>query len=252
MAKLTDISEYLNEFLKTDSINDYSGAHNGIQLQNNGQVQAVVAAVDASEPVIKKAVDAGADLLIVHHGMFWHGVQKVTGAFYRKLKLAMDHNLAIYSSHLPLDVHPSVGNNVLLANALGLTNLTPFGDYKGISLGVKQKVENSFIEILDRAKTLLGQDVHHCAGGRDAAGTVGVVTGGAGSEVQKMADLGIDTFITGEGPHWSYSLAEELGINMIYGGHYATEVFGVKALSSKISDQFSIRNLTFIDHPTGL
>jgi len=252
MNYLQKIDLFLNSYLNVNNTPDYSAAHNGVQLQNDGKVASVISAVDASEAVIQKAIEAGAELLIVHHGMFWHGVQMLTDAFYRKVKLAMDHNLAIYSSHLPLDVHPESGNNILLAQAIGLDATVPFGDYKGIPVGVRQESNRSFLEIVETCKCVLGGGVHYCAGGEVEAGMVGVVTGGAGSEVKAMAEAGIDTFITGEGPHWSFSLAEELGINVIYGGHYATEVFGVEYIAGVVSEKFGIQNFGFIDHPSGL
>ena len=133
MVSLDELVTYLDQELKTGSIPDYSGAMNGLQLANAGQIGRVVAAVDASLPVIEAVAEGGPGLLIVHHGMFWQGVQPVTGAFYRKLKIAMGAGLAIYSSHLPLDIHPRLGNNILLARAIGLQNPEPFFDQKGIS-----------------------------------------------------------------------------------------------------------------------
>ena len=252
MAKLTEVVNFLDKTLSVDSTPDYSAAHNGLQLENDGEVRSVVAAVDASEAVIQKAVDVGAELLIVHHGMFWHGVQKVTNAFYRKLKLAMDHNLAIYSSHLHLDVHPEYGNNALLANALGMGDAQPYGDFKGAPLGLKQELSMTLPELLSSVSKAVNCDVHHCPGGKNEVGMVGIVTGGAGSEVEKMHTLGIQTFITGEGPHWSFPLAEELGMNVIYAGHYATETFGVIKMAEVVAEKFQMIEKQFIDHPTGL
>lgn len=252
MSKLNEIEGYLNDLLDVKNIPDYSGAHNGLQLQNDGSVTHVAAAVDASEQVIQKAVASGADLLIVHHGMFWQGVQKVTNAFYRKLKLAMDNNLAIYSCHIPLDIHSKHGNNAILSSLIGMDNPTPYGDYKGISLGLKQELDIDLDTLISKTEQAVQGKVHVCRGGSNKAGVVGVVTGGAGSEVESMKAQGIDTFITGEGPHWSYPLAEELSINVIYAGHYATETFGVRRLSELVKDKFNLNKNTFIDHPTGL
>ncbi|MGB0990973.1 MAG: Nif3-like dinuclear metal center hexameric protein [Akkermansiaceae bacterium] len=255
MAKLQDITEFLDSELQIDEIPDYPGAFNGLQLENAGEVSAVVAAVDASLPVIEKAVAAGADLLIVHHGMFWHGTQMVTGANYRKLKLAMDAGLAIYSSHIPLDVHPQWGNNALLAKAIGMSEAAPFFDWKGIQLGLKQDIGIPLERLRQELSEAVGGDVHCCPGGDDAAGVVGLITGGAGSEVAAMAKQGINTFITGEGPHWSYPLAEELGVNILYAGHYATETFGVRKLVDVVGEKFMVHlagEHGFVDHPTGL
>lgn len=251
MAELAEIVAYLNQELRTDAISDYPGAMNGLQLANEGRVDRVVAAVDASLPVIKKAAAGGPGLLVVHHGMFWQGTQPVTGAFYTKLKIAMDAGLAIYSSHLPLDVHPVLGNNVLLAQRVGLTDMEPFFEQKGLYLGVKGNWSGTLAGITDAVEIAVGGKVHTCQGGSRNVSRVGIVTGGAGSEVVKAAAEGVDVFLTGEGPHWSYPLAEELGINVLYAGHYATETFGVRALAERISGNFGIHG-TFIDHPTGL
>lgn len=251
MADLAEIVAYLDQELRTGSISDYSGAMNGLQLANDGRVDRVVAAVDASLPVIEKAAAGGPGLLVVHHGMFWQGAQPVTGAFYKKLKTAMDAGLAIYSSHLPLDVHPELGNNVLLAKFVGLTEMEPFFEQKGQYLGVKGKWSGTLTELTKSVETAVGGRVHLCPGGSEIVANVGIVTGGAGSEVAKAAAERVDAFLTGEGPHWSYPLAEELGINVLYAGHYATETFGVRALAERISAKFGIPGV-FIDHPTGL
>mgnify|MGYP002737745050 CR=1 FL=1 len=251
MAELADIVAYLDQELRTGAIPDYPGAMNGLQLANEGKVDRVVAAVDASLPVIEKAAAGGPGLLVVHHGMFWQGAQPVTGAFYKKLKTAMDAGLAIYSSHLPLDVHPAFGNNVLLAQSVGITDMEPFFEQKGQYLGVKGKWSGTLDELANAVGIAVGGKVHKCPGGSRNVSRVGIVTGGAGSEVAKAAAEGVDVFLTGEGPHWSYPLAEELGINVLYAGHYATETFGVCALAERISGNFGIPS-SFIDHPTGL
>ncbi len=252
MAKLNDIVEYLDKELRIKDVSDYPGALNGLQLANSGEVTKVAAAVDASLPVFEKAVAEGVDLLIVHHGMFWHGAQKIVNAQYEKLKLAMDSNLAVYSAHIPLDIHNEWGNNALLADAIGMHNTERFHLWKGELLGLKQEMDISLDELLDRVSDAVEGEVHVCRGRRsDDVGVVGVITGGAGSEVQQMADAGIDTFITGEGPHWSYPLAEELGVNLVYGGHYATETFGVIKLMHHITEKYLLEKC-YVKHPTGL
>ncbi len=251
MAKLSEVVELLEKELGTPGIPDYPGAHNGLQLQNGGEVSRVACAVDASLPVIEKAVAEGADLLIVHHGMFWQGVRMLTGAAYSKLKIAMDAGLAIYSSHIPLDIHAELGNNVRLSRAVGLGDGEPFFDWKGISLGRRSYSEKSLEDLREGLELAVGGPVLLRGDENSKAGMVGVITGGAGSEVEAMVADGIDTFITGEGPHWSHPLAEELGLNLLYGGHYATETFGVKALGGLLNDRFGLA-WDFVDHPTGL
>lgn len=251
MADLVKICEFLDESLGTSEIQDYSGAVNGLQLESPGQVTKVVAAVDASLPVIEKALVAGADLLIVHHGLFWQGAQPIAGAIYRKIKAAMDGGMAIYSSHLPLDVHPEWGNNVGLAKGMGLVDWVPFMDYKGMPMGIRAEVDWSRGELLQRVESAVGGSIHHCPGGPERIRSVGIVTGGAGSQVADAAATGVDAFVTGEGPHWSYPLAEELQVNLVYAGHYATETFGVKSLAKELSKRFQL-DWQFVDHPTGL
>ncbi|MDF1813313.1 MAG: Nif3-like dinuclear metal center hexameric protein [Verrucomicrobiales bacterium] len=252
MAELHKIVESANEWLNIAEVPDYSGAINGLQLENDGSVTKIVAAVDACLPVIRMAVDQGADLLVVHHGMFWNGARPFTGSVYEKLKLAMDHNLAIYSSHIPLDVHPELGNNACLAKALGFTSTETFFPWKGIQLGIRQKISIPRGELLEMVAAATGAPAHICPGGPEEVRDIGIITGGAGSEVFAIAETGIDTFITGEGPHWSYTAAEELGLNIIYAGHYATETFGVKALARRWCDEFAGLEWEFVDHPTGL
>ncbi len=253
MAELKDLMQRADEWLNIDGVPDYPQALNGLQLEGSREVRKVVAAVDACLPVIEAACDSDADLLVVHHGLFWQGAQKIEGALYRKLRRAMDHGLAIYSAHIPLDVHPELGNNVGLLRAMGVeSGETPFFPWKGISLGFSAGVEWTFDECLSRASAAVGGKVHSCAGGSSMVRNLGVITGGAGSEVFDIAATGIDTLITGEGPHWSYTAAEELGLNLIYAGHYATETFGVKALAQRWCDEFPGLKWDFIDHPTGL
>lgn len=251
MVELQMVVDSLEFELRTSEIPDYSGAHNGLQLSNDGIVRQVGCAVDASLPVIEKAVAAGVDFLVVHHGLFWQGVRPLTGPFYRKIRHAMDHNLAIYSSHIPLDIHEELGNNVLLSRELGLGDGEFFFDWKGIHLGRRSVTGGTVGDLQQRLEKVVGAPVL-LRGMREAlAGKVGIITGGAGSEVEAIASLGIDTFVTGEGPHWSHPLAEELGLNVLYGGHYATETFGVRALGQFLKSKFGLAHC-FIDHPTGL
>ncbi len=252
MVELKEIVRYLDEELRISEVADYSGALNGLQLENNGSVTKVAAAVDASLPVFEEAVSAGVDLLIVHHGMFWHGAQRLVNAQYKKLKLAMENNMAVYSAHIPLDIHDDWGNNVILAEKIGMTCAEKFHPWKGELLGLKQEMNLSLDELLKRVRVAVGGEVAFCPGGSsESVGMVGLITGGAGSEIQAMVDTGINTFVTGEGPHWSYPLAEELGLNVIYGGHYATETFGVLKLVEVISERYLLCN-HFVDRPSGI
>lgn len=249
---LSPLVSHLDSFLRRDEINDYPGAVNGLQIGNSGRVVRIVAAVDACETVIAEAARVPGTLLLVHHGLYWQGLQPVTGPLYRKMKSAIKGDLALYSSHLPLDLHPRVGNNAVLARALGLTSTSPALELKGQHAGVIGKVKplkrDQFARLISET---VGGNVHVAPGGPGIIKTVLVVTGGAGSEVAHAAELGVDAFVTGEGPHWSYTTAEEEGLNLFYAGHYATETFGVKSLAAYLSKKTGLP-WSFLDHPTGL
>ena len=252
MAELSEVRAYLHDRLQIDETPDYPQAHNGLQLSNDGFVGKIGAAVDACLPVIQQAVDTEVDFLVVHHGLFWSGVQPIEGALYEKLKLAMEHNLAIYSAHIPLDVHDVFGNNVCLAAALGLEDTRAFFPWKGVLLGRRAAVTDwTRTRLLEQLQEALGGPVHCAPGGPENLKEIGIITGGAGSEVAAMAKAGIDTFITGEGPHHTYALAEEVGVNLVYAGHYATETYGVKALAAHLSERYDMSTV-FLDHPSGL
>jgi dinuclear metal center YbgI/SA1388 family protein len=251
MADLNEIVEYLDTVLNTAAIKDYPGAMNGLQLANNGEVGRVISAVDASLAVIEEAAGKGGGLLLVHHGMFWQGVKPITGTLYRKIRAAMDGNLAVYSSHLPLDVHPEYGNNLLLAKAIGLDDIAPILLKDGFPMGVAGIFGKSRENLADAVGRAVDREVTVCPGGVEVVRMVAVITGGAGSEVGRIAELGFDAFVTGEGPHWSFIEAEELGLNVIYAGHYATETFGVRAVSAHIAGRFALENC-FIRRPGGL
>ncbi len=248
------LASLADDYLKVREIPDYPPALNGLQLDGDRPVQKIACAVDACEAVIQEAVALDADLLVVHHGMFWQGAQKIVGGHYRKMKKAIDHGLAIYSAHIPLDVHPEIGNNALLIDAMGLGGAVgTFFPWKGIELGLKINGEFTLDQVVEAVESAIECDLLQlCQGHSDPVRSIGVITGGAGSEVAAMAEQGIDTFITGEGPHWSYPLAEELGLNLLYAGHYATETFGVKALAAWLAPQAGGAHVVFVDHPTGL
>ena len=249
---LSELQLHLDELLRIREIADWPNAYNGLQLENvANRVTKVAAAVDANVTTLARAVERGADLLLVHHGLFWGGVQPVRGRSFQMWRGAIEAGLAVYSAHLPLDVHPEFGNNVLLANALGLLDTEPFLDVKGSLIGRKARLDMTRDELVQRLEVAVGGRVTVCPGGSPEVGMVGVITGGAGSEARDVAACGIDTFVTGEGQHWTFGLAEELGINILYGGHYATETLGVKALAAHVSTKFDVP-WEFIDHPSGL
>ena len=248
---LTAIVKHCDRLLRTKEIGDYDGAANGLQAANSGTVTRIAATVDASLATVKLAVAAGADLMIVHHGLFWSPSHPWTGKKYELLRLLVENNLAIYSSHLPLDAHPKLGNNAQLCAALGLKNLRPFFVTHGQPIGFQSHTKISRAELAARFARAIGARPRIVPGGGKICRRIGVVTGGAGDALKQAADEGVDTFVTGEGPHWTYAMAEECGINILYGGHYATETFGVKALAAHLSKKFRLP-WEFLDHPTGL
>ena len=250
-VSLKTIVAHCDKILRTHEIGDYDGAANGLQVENSGAVTKIAASVDASLATIKLAIATKADLLIVHHGLFWSSRQPWTGKNYELLKLLPENNLAIYSSHLPLDAHPKLGNNAQLCAALGLKNLKPFFLTHGQTIGFKSQTKISRADLAEKLERVTGAKPKIIPGGKNICEKIGIVTGGAGAELKLAASEGVDTFITGEGPHWTFALAEELGINVFYGGHYATETFGVKALAAELSKKFKVP-WEFLDYPTGL
>jgi dinuclear metal center YbgI/SA1388 family protein len=251
MTSLSEIVNHTNDFLRIREIGDWDNALNGLQIENSGGVNKIGASVDVSTRVLAEAAKQNIDLLIVHHGLFWPGLQPVTGLLRRQLEIAFENNIALYSAHLPLDLHPQVGNNAQLAKALGLRSNQPFFEEKGQMIGLKARASLPRGDLDRRLQKALSGPVKAFMFGPKKTGTIGVITGGAGSEIYKVAQEGIDTFITGEAPHWAAVAAEELEMNLLLGGHYATEVFGVKALAAHLSKRFKIP-WAFIDCPTGL
>ncbi len=239
------------QFIGID-VEDSPRACNGLQVEGSGNVYRIAAAVDACEFSIQRAVELEASMVLVHHGLYWQDLRPLTGAAYRKVKLLVENGIALYSMHLPLDAHPQIGNNALLADAMGLVAGQPWMDFGGTTpVGQLYTVDLSRAELAERLEAAVQGRVHVCPGGPEQVSKVGIVTGGAGNEVARAAALGADTLISGEASHWAYPLAEELGINLLLGGHYATETFGVKALAEKGASRFSLE-WEFIDHPTGL
>ncbi len=249
--QLSELRDYLDGYLRVSELPDYGGAVNGLQVENGREIRRVAAAVDAAQATVDRAAAWGADLLLVHHGLFWDGNVPVTGRRYRRLKAIFNAEMAVYSAHLPLDAHPEVGNNAVLARALGIEPAGRFGDYKGMPLGVWGELDLPLGELVARLEKALGGPVKVIAGGPERVRRVGVITGGAGSMVAEAIAAGLDTFITGEGAHHNFFDAEEGGLNLLFGGHYATETFGVKALARHLEERFGLE-WTFIDHPTGL
>ncbi|HXQ28458.1 MAG TPA: Nif3-like dinuclear metal center hexameric protein [Gemmatimonadales bacterium] len=248
---LTELVTYLDQYLRLSDVGDAPAAWNGLQVENSGAVERLGAAVDACERTIALAAEARVGLLLVHHGLFWDGLPPVRGPRYRRLAGLIRHDIALYSAHLPLDAHPEVGNNVLLARELGLVVRGPFGTFYGGAAGVWGDLVLSRDALAARLARVLGAPPRVLACGPEETRRVGIVTGAGGSAIAEAAAAGLDTLVTGEGAHHTFFAAEELGVNAFYGGHYATETLGVKALSAHLAARFGIP-WTFLDHPTGL
>lgn len=238
-------------WLQPERFRDYDRARNGLQVENRGRVRRIAAAVDASLATVRMAAAAGADLLVVHHGVFWSETRPWTGPRMALLRALLEADLAVYSMHLPLDAHPTLGNAALLARRIGLRRLKPFFRHEGETLGWQGETGLDREALGQRLGNVLGRPPILLAGGGPTCRRVGICTGGAGAELAKAAAEGVDCFITGEGPHWTHALAEEAGLNVFYGGHYATETFGVQALAEKLARRFGLP-WEFIDHPSGL
>ncbi len=251
MPALSDVVSYTDNFLRLREVGDWANALNGLQIENSGRIMRIGAAVDISTRVLSEAAKQNVDLLIVHHGLFWPGLQPIRRALRRQLRLAFEKDIALYSAHLPLDVHPKIGNNAQLVAALGLKSAQPFLDEKGQPVGLKIRTSVPRNELVRKLQKALNGPVRVFGRGPEQARAIGIVTGAAGSEIYRVAEENIDTFITGEAPHWAAVAAQELGMNLLLGGHYATEVFGVKALAAHLSKRFRVP-WEFIDCPTGL
>lgn len=251
MASLHEIVSYTDRFLRVRHISDWVNAVNSLQVENSGRVTRIGVAVDVSTRVLREAANREVNLLIVHHGLLWSGLQPVRGALGRQLRIAFEHDIALYSSHLPLDVHPRLGNNAQLVAALGFKSARPFLEMKGQTVGLRIRASVSRNKLVGSLQKKLNGPVRVFGFGPKHTRTIGIVTGAAGSEIHRVAEERIDTFITGEAPHWAAVAAQELGMNLLLGGHYATEVFGVKALAAHLSKRFRLP-WEFIDFPTGL
>ena len=257
MIATGELAQYLDEILETAAVPDYPGAVNGLQFANSGRVTSIAAAVDFSGRTVTAAAAAGADLLLVHHGMFWSGTQPVTGPAYDRLRILLEGDIAVYSSHLPLDRHQEFGNNVLLSAQLGLNPSGEFASFKGKFIGVRGEGDVATAEIVQRARAFAQQHSGNAVATsfaenrRTLRWAICTGSGASAETLQEAMDTGVDTLIVGEGPHWTAVQAEDAGIAIIYAGHYATETLGVTALGKHLAERFDLE-LTVVHAPTGL
>jgi len=242
---------YLDDFLGCRDTPDYSD--NGLQVEGSADVSRLAFAVDACQETIAGAVTAGAQMLIVHHGLFWGKVLRVVGPHRRRVQALLEGGCSLYAAHLPLDRHPEVGNNAQLARLLGLTVTGGLGEAFGLPVGVIAiaQAPETRAALVARLTASLGVTALVLPGGPEQVQRIGIISGGAARDVVAAAAAGCDTYITGETSHSSYHDAAEYGVNVIYAGHYATETVGLKALAAHLAGQFALPS-AFIDRPTGL
>jgi dinuclear metal center YbgI/SA1388 family protein len=247
---ILQLSHYLDKLLEINSIKDSPNAMNGLQVENTGKIEKIGLAVDLCQATIEMAVKSKCNMMFVHHGIFWGGLQAVRGQHYKKLASMMQANLGLYSAHIPLDMHPVLGNNRALANLIGLGHLETFGEYGGEKIGLKgQIVATNARELGKKLKDKLGASIKVI--GKGKIGTVGLVTGGAGDMVGQAIAENLDCYISGEGANHQFHEAIEGNCVLILAGHYATETGGVKAVGKHLKDKFNIET-EFLDYPTGM
>ncbi|MBV6520017.1 MAG: GTP cyclohydrolase 1 type 2 [Gemmatimonadaceae bacterium] len=257
MVTAGEVARYLDDLLETGEVPDYPGALNGLQLDHVGPVRGIAAAVDVSLSVITAAVYAGANLLVVHHGLFWADRERIVGARYERLRQLFSHDIAVYSSHLPLDAHRSVGNNALLANTLDLEPSGGFAHFQGVPIGVMGRAELPTARLVERVRSAVspwgGTVTATAHDDRRITRVWGICTGAGASTatLQEAVSQGVDTLIVGEGPHHTAVDAPDLGLVVVYAGHYATETLGVQAIARDVSERFALP-WTFVHVPSGL
>jgi len=247
--KRNDLVKFLDDYLQIGKYADRS--NNGLQVQGADDVTRVAFAVDACLASFQSAARLGAHMLITHHGLFWSEHIQLTGAHYARVKALFDHNISLYASHIPLDAHAEVGNNIELARMAGLQNIQPWGDYKGAFIGFIGDLPAplSVADLNARIESHIGEG--NLIQGEKPCRRVAVCSGFGVTLVDEALAAGADTLITGETSHTWYQTVAERPINVIYGGHYLTETVGVKALARKLAAQFGLETV-FIDLPTGL
>jgi len=251
-VRLDTLTRYLDDYLRVaEEVADAPEALNGLQVGNAGEITRLAAAVDMCEATVRLAIQQRADCLLVHHGLFWGGLRPLVGPAHRRVAALIQGNIALYAAHLPLDRHPEVGNNSVLARLLGVTVRGEFGSYHGAPIGVWGEYSGKRDELSWSLTKALGTAPRLLPFGPERVQRIGIVTGAGGSLIPQAAAAGLDTYVTGEGQHWTFFDAEELGINVYYAGHYATETVGVKALAEHVARKFDLP-WVFLDHPTGL
>ncbi|NJE54499.1 Nif3-like dinuclear metal center hexameric protein [Thermococcus sp. 21S9] len=246
-----ELVAFLDEYLQVSAYPDKSS--NGLQVEGKEEVERVAFAVDTTLRTIERAVNGKADMLIVHHGMIWGGLNYITGIHYKRLKALIENGLNLYVAHLPLDAHPEVGNNVGLLRLLGLEPRGPFGEYRGLSIGFYGEFEEPqpIEKVAQIVAEKLDTTVKTYEFGKREVKTVGAISGAGAFALEEAYRKGIDLLITGEFGHADYLTALDLPQSVLVAGHYKTETLGVKALMELIRERFGL-SVFFIDEPTDL
>ncbi len=251
---LNDLDSYFRNLLPIDDMVSIDASLNGLQVERRDDVVTKIAfAVDACMETIRRSAEVEANMLFVHHGLFWGSHVAVRGSHYRRIRHLIENDIALYAVHLPLDLHPTLGNNAAMTEKLGMHDLEPFGEYGGVKIGFKGTLPEPLS--IDGVIETLGFDRCRCTAvlpfGPNAIRRVGVVSGKAIREIDQAKDEGLDLFITGESSHTIYHYCLEEKINLLAAGHYQTETFGVKSVSKVVSGETDVETV-FIDIPTGL
>jgi dinuclear metal center YbgI/SA1388 family protein len=238
-ANLDDLVRYCDVRTRRSAFKDAPGACNGLQMANHGRVTKIGAAVDAGAAPFRRAADAGVDFLIVHHGMYWDMPRPLTGPVYERVATLVRGNCALYSSHLPLDGHPEIGNNALLAKQLGLRPARPFLVREGEPVGCIARTGLGRAALRAKLEALYPRVIAiEC--GAAKPGAIAFCSGSGNSAVPELAPAGVDTLVTGELREEWFNRAQEEKLNLYLCGHYATEVHGVKALAAELARKFRL------------
>jgi len=247
----SEVVSYLDSYLRIAEIKDY--APQGLQIEGRTEIRKIVGLVDAQWPCLEAALNRGADMLLVHHGIFWGPPQRIAGSFGQLVRAYIAADVNLYAAHLALDAHPEIGNNVELARRLGLAVEEMFAPVNGLPIGVIATAPHGtkLDYLVDRFAQSVGPVKLVQAYGGRLVHKVGIISGSGAREIPLAAALGCDTFLTGETSHADFYNAQNTGLNVIYGGHYTTETVGVQALGAQMQQRFDVQ-FEFVDLPTGL
>ncbi len=248
------LASHLYEHLQCSMCSAADTAINGLQVERrNLEIKRVACAVDATEESIQRAAEWGADMLLVHHGIFWGAPVAIIGSHYRRVRALLNNEVALMAFHLPLDRHATLGNNIGMARALALVDIQPFGKYYGIEIGYRGKCPRT-MTTEEIAGILFGSPSNTLRilnFGTEPVNTVGILSGGGVSQISQAVAAGLDLYITGDAAHTVYHYALEEQINVIFGGHYLTEVWGVQSMATYLQEALNLESI-FIDLPTAL